>query len=127
MDPPSSHGFSAIAVTIVEEPGTGERGMASSLHRKVEFVNEEGWYKDPFGRHEARWISDGRPTALVRDSGVESHDPPPDESTGREMERIPGTTPVEGDDLKRSDDAADQIFDPGAMVDAAEESIDSSG
>ena len=37
-----------------------------------ESMNEEGWYVDPFGRHEALWISDGTPTALVRDDdGVE--------------------------------------------------------
>jgi len=40
---------------------------------------EEGWYTDPFDRHQARWISEGRPTRLVRDRGVESYDPPPDE------------------------------------------------
>jgi hypothetical protein len=37
----------------------------------------QGWYGDPFGRHNARWFSDGNPTALVRDDGVESTDPPP--------------------------------------------------
>jgi len=46
----------------------------------------EGWYTDPFGRHEARWISSGRPTLLVRDGDVESHDDPPDEALAR-----PGT------------------------------------
>jgi hypothetical protein len=40
---------------------------------------EEGWCSDPFGRHEARWMSDGTPTKLVRDGGVESTDEPPDE------------------------------------------------
>ncbi len=28
--------------------------------------------------HDARWISNGRPTALVRDGGHESTDAPPD-------------------------------------------------
>lgn len=37
----------------------------------------QGWYGDPFRRHNARWFSDGNPTALVRDEGVESTDPPP--------------------------------------------------
>jgi hypothetical protein len=41
--------------------------------------HEEGWHADPFGRHEARWMSDGTPTALVRDGDVESCDAPPDE------------------------------------------------
>ena len=40
-------------------------------------VKAQGWYKDPFRRHTARWFSDGRPTSLVRDEGVESNDPPP--------------------------------------------------
>ena len=39
----------------------------------------EGWYKDPYGRHENRWFSDGRPTSLVWDGGVTSHDEPPAE------------------------------------------------
>jgi len=40
-------------------------------------VKAQGWYGDPFRRHSARWFSDGNPTALVRDDGVESKDPPP--------------------------------------------------
>ena len=43
-------------------------------------MKAQGWYGDPFRRHGARWFSDGNPTALVRDDGVESKDPPP--STG---------------------------------------------
>ena len=38
----------------------------------------EGWYQDPFGVHEHRWMSRGQPTKLVRDGGTESYDPPPD-------------------------------------------------
>jgi hypothetical protein len=38
----------------------------------------EGWYQDPFGVHEHRWMSQGRPTKLVRDGGTESYDAPPD-------------------------------------------------
>lgn len=38
---------------------------------------EEGWYSDPYGIHEARWFSDGSPTALVRDHGTTSKDPTP--------------------------------------------------
>jgi hypothetical protein len=37
----------------------------------------QGWYRDPFRRHETRWFSDGNPTSLVRDEGIESTDPPP--------------------------------------------------
>ena len=39
----------------------------------------EGWYQDPFGVHEHRWMSQGKPTKLVRDGGTESYDPPPDQ------------------------------------------------
>jgi hypothetical protein len=39
-----------------------------------------GWFKDPYGKHEERWISDGKPTKLVRDAGPETTDPPPDDS-----------------------------------------------
>jgi hypothetical protein len=42
-----------------------------------EVGDHEGWCPDPFGRHEARWLSGGEPTDLVRDGGVESHDEPP--------------------------------------------------
>jgi hypothetical protein len=34
----------------------------------------QGWYRDPYGNHDDRWFSDGQPTNLVRDQGVESHD-----------------------------------------------------
>lgn len=37
----------------------------------------EGWYQDPFGLHEARYFSAGRPTGLVRDGDVQSYDEPP--------------------------------------------------
>jgi hypothetical protein len=36
-----------------------------------------GWFKDPYGRHEARWMSAGTPTSLVRNGDVEQTDPPP--------------------------------------------------
>jgi hypothetical protein len=39
----------------------------------------ESWYADPFGQHEARWMSDGSPTKLVRDGDEESYDDLPDE------------------------------------------------
>ncbi len=85
-------------------------------------MNEEGWFKDPYQRHEARWMSDGAPTALVRDAGVESQDAPPDEPITVEMERVADDAiPGDGSDLKRADDAEEQAFDPGASTDAAEE------
>ncbi|HVM65139.1 MAG TPA: hypothetical protein VMU14_09785 [Acidimicrobiales bacterium] len=37
----------------------------------------EGWYLDPYGVHELRWFSAGKPTGLVRDGGVDGHEAPP--------------------------------------------------
>jgi len=37
----------------------------------------EGWCTDPFELHEARWISAGTPTKLVRDGAIESYEPVP--------------------------------------------------
>jgi hypothetical protein len=37
------------------------------------------WYKDPFGLHDARWFTDGRPTALVCDGSEVLRDRPPPE------------------------------------------------
>ena len=42
-------------------------------------AHEEGWYTDPFAWHDARWMSAGTPTKLVRDGDVESYEDPPDE------------------------------------------------
>ncbi len=43
----------------------------------------QGWCADPRGRHEERWMSQGEPTDLVRDRGVESRDPEEDEAINR--------------------------------------------
>ncbi len=40
-------------------------------------MKAEGWYRDPYGVHDERWFSDGTPTRIVCDHGVESEDPPP--------------------------------------------------
>jgi hypothetical protein len=58
-------------------------------------MNAQGWYQDPYRRHEERWYSGGTPTGLVRDRGVESTDPPPEAApTGTlvraEHEVVPG-------------------------------------
>jgi hypothetical protein len=39
-------------------------------------MREQGWYQDPYGSHGQRYVSEGRPTWLVRDGDVESYDPP---------------------------------------------------
>jgi hypothetical protein len=40
-------------------------------------IKAEGWYVDPFAQHQLRWFSDGNPTALVQDAGIDGHDDPP--------------------------------------------------
>jgi hypothetical protein len=69
-------------------------------------MNAEGWYQDPYKVHEDRWYSDGTPTALVRDSGVESKDPPPvGEILNEGLTRsIPHNPPPGPDDLRREGD-----------------------
>ena len=51
-------------------------------------IRAQGWYVDPYRQHEARWFSDGTPTALVRDGGVESRDDPPDRWSSRQLEPV---------------------------------------
>jgi hypothetical protein len=76
-------------------------------------MNEEGWYIDPFGVHEARWFSDGSPTSLVRDGAAESGDEPPSDTSSGELTRLAGRQAVNGEDHRRSDsDAAP--YDPSA-------------
>jgi hypothetical protein len=40
--------------------------------------NLEGWFQDPWSRHEARWFSEGRATSLVRDGRQEGSEAPPE-------------------------------------------------
>ncbi len=65
----------------------------------------EGWWTDPYANHEARWLSDGKPTKLVRDGGAVSHDEPPEGAFARAPEPVepdPESGPAE---LRRADDA----------------------
>lgn len=69
---------------------------------------EEGWYTDPYRRHEARWMSAGAPTKLVRDGKVTSYDEPPDEPPVQDAVPIePEEAAKGGSDLLRAD-AAEQ-------------------
>ena len=65
-----------------------------------------GWFKDPYGRHEARWISEGRPTSLVRDGTREANDAPTGQMIGSDPTAtpVPENAPIGGSDLRRSDD-----------------------
>jgi hypothetical protein len=88
--------------------------------------SDEGWFTDPYGRHEARWLSQGQPTTLVRDGDSELYEEVP---TGP-----PVVTPVRigaggadggAGDLARADDAGSEgPYDAARARDAAEEAVD---
>jgi hypothetical protein len=81
-------------------------------------VSAEGWYVDPFGVHEARWISEGTPTSLVRDGTLESKDLPPDATFKGPFEALAEPVAADGADLRRADDreAAPEDSVAGATV-----------
>jgi hypothetical protein len=62
--------------------------------------------RDPYGRHEARWISAGSPTKLVRDRSVGSYDDPPGEEPSEMPTRIVEDPVRRTDRLDRADEAA---------------------
>lgn len=72
---------------------------------------QEGWYSDPWGHHDARWISRGVPTKLVRDGKLESFDDPPDSPPSQAwvpIEPLPGS-PTASDTL-RADNLEAETF-----------------
>jgi hypothetical protein len=85
----------------------------------------EGWYTDPFQRHEARWMSQGAPTELVKDGEVEGNDPVTGEAFKVTPVRIEGHPASDGSDLKRADDAErDGPHDPKSATRAAWDAFD---
>jgi hypothetical protein len=89
----------------------------------------EGWYSDPYARHEARWMSEGRPTRLVRDGDVEDSDPVADDEPFKVAPvRIDGVAHSGGSDLLRADDSERETpFDAQASTRAAWDAFDQSG
>jgi hypothetical protein len=86
----------------------------------------EGWFTDPYAVHEARWLSDGWPTKLVRDGEVESYDEPPPGPPTVVPERLePDPSAANGDDLLRADDA--EQTDPYVSPSQTMEALDSFG
>jgi hypothetical protein len=61
----------------------------------------QGWHADPFGLHEIRYFSAGRPTKLVRDGRVESYDEPPAEEYTPAAVAV--GAPADGDPAATSD------------------------
>lgn len=77
----------------------------------MEALPAEGWYRDPFAVHEDRWMSEGRPTKLVRDGGTESYDPPPDRPLPAELVPVPDDDePDGGSDLRRYGDSGAEPY-----------------
>jgi len=80
----------------------------------------EGWYLDPYGIHERRWMSGGKPTSLVRDAGAEVNDAPPDGPPSRPVVPAPVVESALGGDLRRADDAdKEPSRDLGSYADVA--------
>ena len=82
-------------------------------------MEAEGWYVDPYRRHQARWFSNGTPTDLVSDSGTESSDPPPDTPYRGSLQPI-GHSGGAGDDFahcgkedreRRGDEGIESVWD----------------
>jgi hypothetical protein len=72
----------------------------------------EGWFVDHYGVHEQRWISQGRPSNLVRDEGnTEGKDPPPHRPAPEPFVPIPSDPGHVGwRDMVRADDADKQAI-----------------
>jgi hypothetical protein len=95
---------------------------------EVEPSDKEGWYTDPYGRHEARWMSGGSPTKLVRDGEVESYEEPPDSPPSHPAIKI---DPPPGSDTPANDlrvDGGDPETMPSVnQIDDAERNLGLSG
>jgi hypothetical protein len=94
---------------------------------RVGITAAEGWYRDPYALHEDRWMSQGQPTKLVRDDGIECYDPPPDLPLPDVLVPVTaGTSASSGDsDLRRSDDAGQE--DPYSTKRAGQAVLDALG
>ena len=89
-----------------------------------------GWFSDPYHEHECRYFSGGNPTKLVRDSGRESFDPPPEYPMPFSL--VPVAVDVNrrsfGAELRRADDAERQApYDRRAACARAISAIAGSG
>jgi hypothetical protein len=87
-------------------------------------MKAEGWYQVPYRKHEDRWYSDGTPTTLVRDAGVEAQDPPPspEAPTGPLVRSVPDHPSPGPEDLDRANDP-----DAGEAPDYSEAAFEAFG
>ena len=84
-------------------------------------MREEGWYTDPYGLHERRWLSDGSPTKLVSDGGMTSNDPPPKTLFVRPPEPVPES---EGPTV---DDSHEEVHEAPGVKGAWEAFVETGG
>ena len=75
-------------------------------------MKAEGWYRDPYGIHSDRWFSDGQPTGLVRDQGVESRDQPPPREPPLPLVPVAENEEGDGGDLLRADEPKKEWRNP---------------
>jgi hypothetical protein len=68
----------------------------------------QGWHPDPYGKHDDRWFSDGKPTRLVRDQGSESYDEPPLENLRGQLPPDPAARDEPQQERLRASDNAVQ-------------------
>src|SRR5215469_2954976 len=89
------------------EPVSNGRGRSTACCTVPGYalaVHAEGWYRDPYEIHGDRWFSDGRPTRLVRDQGVESYDEPPPGEPPLPLVPVAEKQDSDGSDLLRADE-----------------------
>lgn len=90
-------------------------------------LRAQGWYRDPFGAHEARWFSQGRPTSLVRDADLEAQDGPPADVYIGPLQELDDDAAENGEDLLRADDPASAPFSGKRAANAAMDAVASAG
>ena len=88
-------------------------------------MKAQGWYHDPYRVHEDRYFSDGHPTKLVRDSGVECYDEPPPGPPEVELVEVRDAESGDASDMHRADElaAVGAVFDKKAAFWAALDSV----
>jgi hypothetical protein len=104
--------------------------MFDCHHASMEQESIEGWYSDPYERHEARWMSEGTPTQLIRDGDVEGDDPVMDEPFKVTPVRfeMDENSPHDASDLRRADEAQEESpFHPKDPARAAFDVYEQSG
>jgi hypothetical protein len=103
-------------------------GLTPDKEGELQSSQEEGWYTDPYGRHEARWMSGDSPTKLVRDGEVESYEDPPDSPPSRAAIKIePPTDSETPADMLRADGGDPDVMPSVSQIDDAERDFALSG